>query len=326
MRPTSEFGTDTDIHRHTDAPSASVPMCGRRSPLWLVISAVALLGVGCADEGTHTTVSRNDSGTSDIDVGIPPPILSARMVDVNNLRVEASIGGTPITMNRNGNQWRGNFGLPGDGSFELTATWFEAVQGRDLQLAAINPVQISTTSERNIVIAADDYNTLFDFDGDQISNLLERKNGFDPFVAEALMPAPGQGQGDCRPSTESAVALSNLFPDIFNVSASDNASVNVTNTVLGNRFYYDAYWVRVAGTLTITHTMGEPSSTVGTLYDADSQGNIRLLAQNNIANGGSQRGIVQQSVSPGIYCYELGAVDGFPALQNVVILSDFVAD
>ncbi|MEE9319847.1 MAG: hypothetical protein V3U76_05315 [Granulosicoccus sp.] len=269
----------------------------------------ALLTVSCSEgRSSHATVLPNDSGTSDLGIGVPHILQHSRRVNLNQLTVEVTIGGGPVTMARVDDQWSGRFSLPeGAGSYTLQITWFQSVNGSPLPLAAAQPVELSAQSDRNIHISEYSWQQ-FDEDGDRTSNLDELNAGTDPLVAgtgdsaPAGQPAPGVDQTDCRdardrlPTAQFHAGGIKLFGRTFIF----NVTPPTSSPDIFIYFYGDK-----SGQLMIEHLTGDPTPSTATLYDSDLTGKTRFLVIEQSPTTES-RATVSMQVRPGIYCYALG--------------------
>jgi len=270
---------------------------------------VALLTATCSEgRSSHVTVLPNDSGTSDLGLGVPSVLLRSRSVNLNQLTVEVTLGGTPVAMARVGDQWSGQFSLPeGSDSYTLLTTWYQSVSGTSLPLAASLPIEISTQSNRNIQISEYSWQQ-FDRDEDGTSNLDEINAGTDPFVAgvgnaaATDQPTPGVDQTDCRDARDRLPDAH--FPssglELFGRTYIFRVARPVSSSVV---FVY--FYGQVSGRLTIEHISGDPTPSSATLYDSDATGKTRILADEQ-SQGTETRATVSAQVGPGIYCYALG--------------------
>lgn len=269
----------------------------------------ALLIAACSEgRSSHVTVLPNDSGTSDLGIGVPSVLLRSRRINLNQMTVEVTLGGSPVTMSRVGDQWRGQFSLPeGDGSYTLLVTWYQSVSGTSLPLAASQPIEISAQSDRNIQISEFSWQQ-FDRDEDGTSNLDEINAGTDPFAAgvgntaSAGQPKPGVDQTDCRDARDKLPDAH--FPlDGIKLFAR-NYVINVTPPTSSPEIFAFFYGDK-SGRLTIEHLTGDPTPSTAALYDSDISGATRFLAIEQSATSES-RATVSVQVAPGIYCYALG--------------------
>jgi len=151
---------------------------------WLKLLALfaTLLLVAC--DGTQESPSAPEPGG--LVFPVPGPIGALRMVTLDELRVEGSIGSTAIRFTRRtlggGREvWDSSaFSLPGPGSHALQIRWFETTGTEDLLLADFE-VMLDESSARNIAIPEDRYNYNHDQDNDGISNIAEIRNDSNPF-------------------------------------------------------------------------------------------------------------------------------------------------
>jgi len=257
-----------------------------RAKPWLALCIAALVSWGCdSTESPDTIIGANVAGGSDLGLQPPSILLNSRMIDRDQLRVEATIGGESIPMQRNGDRWSGRFSLPGPGDHILEITWFERIDTVDLQLAQSEPLQLNESSSRNLSISS--YNTNFDFDGDGMSNFDEREAGTNPIVASVgtqpddddpvpdptpdTSPVPNTNQGDCR-----SLPTQQPLAPIINVSMSFE-QLRTPTIIPGQLEYGESYWIQAPGVLRIEHVAGEPASSFSFIYDADLNGQLRLI-------------------------------------------------
>jgi len=123
------------------------------------------------------------------------------MVMLDQLRVEASIGGTPIPVNRRAGTdgravWQSEpFSLPGAGAHALRVSWFDMSGATELLLADFGPFMLDASSDRNISIGDANYNYEHDADGDGITNIAEIRNNTGPFDTSSPGTPPNDGGG-----------------------------------------------------------------------------------------------------------------------------------
>lgn len=136
----------------------------------------------------------NDSGTSDVGLSAPPELLASRMIDPDALSVDVRIGDTVVQMERVGTQWRGLFSLPeGVDNATLVIVWYLDTGGLRMPIAAVEPMEINTDTNREIHVA--EYRFMqFDNDQDGVNNFDEINAGTDPLVANMLAGQPGRAQ------------------------------------------------------------------------------------------------------------------------------------
>ena len=138
------------------------------------------------------TIMPNDSGTSDVGLGAPPELLASRMINLDALSVDVRIGDTVVQMERVGAQWRGLFSLPeGVDNATLVIVWYLDTENQRMPMAAAEPMQINTNSDRELHVSRFNY-TQFDNDQDGINNFDEINAGTDPLVADTFAGQPGR--------------------------------------------------------------------------------------------------------------------------------------
>ena len=175
---------------------------------------------GCTENGSTINVGPN--GESSMTFEAPSFLLNARAIVPENLRLFVSINNEVIPMTQQGAIWTGAATIRKNSSVELFVEWREFLpdDGIDLLLARAFKRQPSITS--NIIFSVssqeNSYFTTgdgFDFDGDGVSNLEERKQNRNPLVADAT--------------------TSGVVPDV-QIFGSGSA------TTIDGRIGADAYW------------------------------------------------------------------------------------
>jgi len=159
--------------------------------LSICIGLIVVIG-GCTpmDETDQGDLPPNNGNS--LGFGPPEAILATRAVQLNNLVVEVTIGGTTVPITRmSDDTWSGPFQLPGSGSHALVILWSEQLGSRVLPLARAS-LSVDRSSPRVISLSLADYQTdMFDSDGDGLSNLVERQMSTNPF--------PGNGFDENSP-------------------------------------------------------------------------------------------------------------------------------
>ena len=295
------------------------------------VSLSLIASIVACNEPSGIQTSSATSDSAEVGLGLPPILLTSRMIDRDQLRVDVTIGGQAVTMQRNANdEWVGQFNLPGPGPQILDITWFENVGGQDLRLAVATST-IDENSARNINIGSFSSDQ-FDIDGDTVSNLDERNANTNPFVPEnqpAETPMPNADQSDCRTLTPTLTfstfyvpSPSATFPTVVTISSNSQLEFQA-ETAVGALVYFEAYSIRTAGQLTITHIDHEPASSGALLYDTSAAGELRVLAEDT--SRGTRASIVTD-LQPGLYCYRLESTTANDPVENPIIQSNFIAN
>ncbi|MFK7893559.1 MAG: hypothetical protein AB8B63_22270, partial [Granulosicoccus sp.] len=153
--------------------------------LFVVLSATFLLSACSEDEGSVTVLDEGPALT----VARPAVLENASSLVQASLRPSIIVeGGGLVSMQRDfEGVWSGTINVPPDKSYPVTVIWIETFASRDLPLARLTmdlEVAADGTAERSNVT---EYITAeLDADNDGVSNLQERENGTDPFVAEVI--------------------------------------------------------------------------------------------------------------------------------------------
>jgi len=291
--------------------------------------AILITGMlaACNPAGSPDLITDAD-GQTRMGLGIPVPIMQVRNIDRNQLfprvtirQADNSAPETVVALQRQNDQWVGRFTLPDDSLYTLETAWFYTIGGVQIQLAASPLLTISLASDRNIRI--DSYNTDdFDYDSDGVSNIDELNQDRDPLVSgtgtATTVPEPNASQGDCRTINVAGVQQPHSF---FHLQEAAGQSFSIP-TANDQIIIFEAYYLEVAGTLTIEHLSGSPASTKALLFDVKPDLTIRHL--NNDAPTDA-RATVSASLDAGVYCYLLSdiAADKAP-LTNIVIRNSFI--
>ena len=147
-------------------------------------AALTVLVSACQPSGGIDSVNFAESG-SGMTVTPPSEILNTRNVNRDALSPFVFLNdGTEIPMMNSGDdQWFGQVLVAPDRTYQLTIDWREALPQGDLSLA-IHTRNVFVGPDGEVVqdIAATEYSTDIDFDGDSFTNLQERENDTDPFV------------------------------------------------------------------------------------------------------------------------------------------------
>ena len=154
------------------------------------LSALALLVTGCDGAATRSP--------SALALAPPAALLSTRAVDRTQLRPRVSIeDGRQLDMTElDTGRWSGTIDLAPGGRYTLRVTWIETIGGRQLELASFTRDFTVGDDGSLIEVDASEYDLTLDRDGDGISNLAERENGSDPFVAAPDGGDGGDGEDD----------------------------------------------------------------------------------------------------------------------------------
>lgn len=323
-----------------------------RSAIGLAIAAA--LVTGCTGGGSD---GAGGNGRTEAvgEVGLPPFLAASRAVDIDQLSVEVTVGGTALnddSVRRSGDVWIATFtlpsedepGFPADGDFPIEVLWSYAVTGRaDPIPIAIASSAVSLDDSRAIRINF--FDTLpFDADGDGVDNFAEIDAGTDPLGGGDVDDDPGLAaradQGDCR-TTRLPGALpadENAPRDVFRFGDSAFAETVAVDFEVERRVYYATLVLERGGNLVIEHRSGLPTNTNALLYDRSAgavgfEGSAIVSVQANAtetADGVPAR-IATRLPLPGLYCYVLfdEFADEFSEaapLSDLVIRVEFTPD
>lgn len=145
-----------------------------------LLLVLGLLSVSACTEQANQVTVQNDAAT--VSFSAPARIAEARAIVQENLRLQITIGEAVdvIAPDANG-QYVFRTVLPANSTFDITIEWLELIGEVDLLLAsATKPLKVGDASSSNTIIFRD--NELFtnhDLDGDEFSNLVERRDGTD---------------------------------------------------------------------------------------------------------------------------------------------------
>ncbi|MGQ7843428.1 sugar-binding protein [Granulosicoccus sp. 3-233] len=148
----------------------------------LAALSTSLLLTACSDGDTVVTLE----ATPQVSIALPDVLINAGVPDMNLLRPTIQLSnGANLSMTRigNGNSWRGEVNVEAGRSYTATVVWVEDFRGQSLPLAElVQQLEVSNDGAVEI-LSTSDYRTDIDFDSDGRSNLQERQNDTDPFVA-----------------------------------------------------------------------------------------------------------------------------------------------
>jgi len=150
--------------------------------------SMAVMVSGCS-ELSGTSVLTHVSPNTQVWELSPPQVLLDRAVDQTQLNPRVTINGNSVNMIQQGGSpiYRGIVQVPEGEDVRLSVEWIEFFSGRELLLGILNRTYENVTSDTNVVLFEDDYETdnvvLFprlDDDNDRVSNLAERIENSDP--------------------------------------------------------------------------------------------------------------------------------------------------
>jgi len=147
----------------------------------LLLIFVAGLSVVSCNDNPFKPIDESESNDSFI-VTMPRGILETRAINQENLTVEVTVNGVALTPTQDDGTTTVAATIDQGEQLLIEVNWFEQFENRPLQLASLSEVFPVVRDGERIQLDADNYDTSqFDDDNDTESNLLERRNGTDPF-------------------------------------------------------------------------------------------------------------------------------------------------
>ncbi len=142
--------------------------------------------------------------TPNVKFEAPARILQARAVNKSQLRPLVQLSdGTPIQMQLTGdNTWSGTINVEPNNTYIVSVEWIETLPDGEFEGEFDKTLLLATWSD-SVAVDADgavvnlsdsEYTYSIDDDGDDFTNLTERENGTNPFVADTVLPG-GDGDG-----------------------------------------------------------------------------------------------------------------------------------
>ena len=145
------------------------------------LCVLALLLNACgSDESTSSIEIQSDQ----LSLSVPERIRQVQALDIENVEAIATVNGQQFELARNGNQFRASMTIPSNSSINVSILFRERLDnGGVLDLANFSSSLEIGTVNQTLQVFEDEFNdSPFDDDNDQISNLVEREEGTDPFV------------------------------------------------------------------------------------------------------------------------------------------------
>ena len=150
--------------------------------LSLSISALALQTACAPQDETDSAQEAN------LSVPLPAFIADVRAVDTSAVTPSLQVDGTTYSMSRSGNTWQAKVTVPKDSTHDISLSWSELYEGRELPLGEYSGSVTVGSSDRSFAIDSTDYDASgFDLDGDGSSNLAERRAGTNPYLDDAIV-------------------------------------------------------------------------------------------------------------------------------------------
>jgi len=181
---------------------------------FIALSALSLVLSACSDGGTTTTLDANPSLSLPLPENLQPQ--NAAFLNTDNLRPVVSLSnGAVVSMVKNDQQsWSGTANLETGAVYKVAVTWVEIFNGRDLSLTALDFDLAVGRDGTALQSNTSGYREDFDADGDGPFNLIERREGTDPFVNEAGGPGsiPSENPEDGFPIAPEPVSSDPVAP------------------------------------------------------------------------------------------------------------------
>ncbi len=140
----------------------------------------------CSGDDTTTTLE----GGAPIDAPLPDVLRNADFLLTSNLRPTITLdnGDTVFMVQQSDGTWRGTINLPANAVYTATITWVERIGDQDLPLAS-KTLDIAVGNDGSTEeTSSTEFTTQIDTDGDGLTNLDERRDGSEPFVAQGAGP------------------------------------------------------------------------------------------------------------------------------------------
>ena len=172
---------------------------------------------------------KQDNDSLSIGLQIPNTLLLARAVNVEALTPVIQINGETVEAERTGDTWQVGARIF-SANLSISVIWNEAFEDQVLPLARWSS-QSALNSDQTIQLDSTDYDhASFDADNDGVSNLEERRDNTDPFVADTTTALPSAPETFIDTTIElSASAKSGFKPsiagDYFTVGIVDNPGI-----------------------------------------------------------------------------------------------------
>ena len=145
--------------------------------------AVALIVLASCDSNTRTNriqLSLDDDNT--FTVPLPQRLRHIYAIDPAAVSAVVTIDGVESNLQRNdGNRFSGQITVPAAAQFSVRVDFYEMYAGEQLALARAEKSVATDTNNTVLTLLQSDYDfSLFDFDGDSVSNVLERQYNTSP--------------------------------------------------------------------------------------------------------------------------------------------------
>jgi len=218
---------------------------------------VAFLGLllSACDGSAELHILENSDGSATLSMDAPDFIQDGRMVDIEQTDLQVSVNGGEVDMSRSDTgQWVGSTMLEPGASYTVSASWFERFENTQLELArARKTFSIPMNAPSSSVSIPDNlYTTNFDVDGDERSNLSERKldtNPLDPFSPggpvqkvrlDVTFPLPRELENAGLEVTQPLVMVATINDSVFFITRNANLWTGTVVAPLNNDQFIDA--------------------------------------------------------------------------------------
>jgi len=155
---------------------------GIRLCLLALLSALLLAGCGSDESGGSIEIQADQ-----LSLTVPDRIRQVQELAIETVEAIATVNGQQHDLTRTGEQFRVSITLPSNSNVNISILFRQRLDdGGVLDLANYNSSFTVGTTNQTLQVFNNEFNdTPFDNDNDQISNLVEREEGTDPFVFDA---------------------------------------------------------------------------------------------------------------------------------------------
>jgi len=152
--------------------------CSARQIPKVIALAIFLSGCG-SDDSTGLEVQPDQ-----LSVGMPDRIRQVQALDLDTVEAIATVNGQEFQLERTGEQYRTSITVASNSSVALSIRFRERLEdGGVLDLADFSSTLNVGNENETLQLFNNDFNdSPFDLDNDELSNLVEREEGTDPFV------------------------------------------------------------------------------------------------------------------------------------------------
>jgi len=155
----------------------------------------ALLGLGACHSQSDSQSAANNGQTapseltiegSSLSVELPSQLRTINEVNPQAVQAIVTINGVESELQRGANgQFSGQITVPAQSGFSVRIDFYEAYSGQRLTLARAEKTISTTNDDQSLQLQPGDYDyNSFDFDGDNVSNIVERQYNTSPLDSE----------------------------------------------------------------------------------------------------------------------------------------------